>query len=89
MSTWQESSDESLIAYVEGHRDFAAAPAMEMQRRLIVAIRDFNCSIDKTGEDDDPVDLGHCRPDGRHRNYCWSATLGDAERRGMMERPDK
>ncbi len=44
MGNWQGQTDEALIAYAETHHsgDFAAAPAMEMQRRLLVAIRDFN-----------------------------------------------
>lgn len=34
--------DADLVAYAESHREFAAGAAIEMQRRLVVAIRDFN-----------------------------------------------
>ncbi len=49
MGGWQTRTDESLIDYAESHHsgDFAAAPAMEMQRCLIVAIRDFSAESGK------------------------------------------
>jgi hypothetical protein len=39
---WHEHTDESLIAYAASHQDFSAPAAMEMQRRMAVAIKDFN-----------------------------------------------
>ena len=46
MGGWQDMTDEALITYAEQHHsgDFAAAPGMQMERRLFVAIRDFTRS---------------------------------------------
>lgn len=41
---WHEHTHESLIDYAASHRDFSAPAAMEMQRRLLIAIKDFNDS---------------------------------------------
>jgi len=39
---WHEHTDESLIGYAASHRDFSTPAAMEMQRRMLIAIKDFN-----------------------------------------------
>lgn len=39
---WKEHSDDSLIGYAASHLQHSGPAAMEMQRRLLVAIKDFN-----------------------------------------------
>jgi len=48
MTTWQEHTDDSLIEHAASHRDFAGPAAMEMQRRLMVAIQAFKMSSDRS-----------------------------------------
>lgn len=48
MPTWQEHSEESLISYVAGQDiKFQAAAGLEMQRRLLVAVREARVAADK------------------------------------------
>ena len=41
---WHEHSDSSLVDYAENHRQHQGPAAMEMQRRLLDAIREFNAA---------------------------------------------
>jgi hypothetical protein len=47
MTSWEEYSDAALITYAESHRDFTVPPAMEMNRRLMIAVRAASDSADK------------------------------------------
>ena len=42
MPEWHEHTEQSLIEYAAGHRDFSAPASMEMQRRLMSSVKELN-----------------------------------------------